>query len=485
MNWQTAKSIELDVRLFIDGAWRTGFDGRTRPIADPATGEPAGRVAMAGDMDLEDAVVAAARGFARWRATPPFARAHILREAAALLRQRADVLAAQLTTEQGKPLAQARAEILGSADTFDWFAEEGKRCFGQVIPGRTSAFHTLTRLEPVGAVAAFSPWNFPVSQAAKKLAAALAAGCSVILKAPEEAPAACAGMVRALADAGLPSGTLGLLYGEPARISEFLISHPTIRNVTFTGSVGVGKALAGFAGRHMKRVTMELGGHAPVIVCSDADLALATEELNRMKFMNAGQVCLAPTRFLVARPVYAEFLDRFSRKTQELRVDSGHAEQVDMGPLANPRRVQAMDELVGDALRAGARVACGARRLDRPGNFYAPTVLYDVPVDAKAMNEEPFGPLALFRPFDELEEAIAEANRLPYGLASYVYTRSLATEAAVTEQLEAGMVAVNRVFSSTIEAPFGGVKDSGFGTEGGSYAIRNFLNEKMITRFVG
>ena len=235
----------------------------------------------------------------------------------------------------------------------------------------------------------------------------------------------------------------------------------------------------------MKRVTMELGGHAPVIVCSDADLALATEELNRMKFMNAGQVCLAPTRFLVARPVYAEFLDRFSRKTQELRVDSGHAEQVDMGPLANPRRVQAMDELVGDALRAGARVACGARRLDRPGNFYAPTVLYDVPVDAKAMNEEPFGPLALFRPFDELEEAIAEANRLPYGLASYVYTRSLATEAAVTEQLEAGMVAVNRVFSSTIEAPFGGIKDSGYGTEGGSYAIRNFLNEKMITRFVG
>lgn len=485
MNLQTATAAELDVKLFIDGAWRAGSAGRTLPIDDPSTGRPAGRVAMASEVDLEDAVAAAARGFAQWRGTPPFERARILQQAAVLLRQRADVLAAQLTTEQGKPLAQARAEVLGSADTFDWFAEEGKRCFGQVIPGRTTAFHTLTRLEPVGAVAAFSPWNFPVSQSAKKLAAALAAGCSVILKAPEETPAACAGMVGALSDAGLPCGTLGLLYGEPARISRFLISHPTIRNVTFTGSVAVGKLLAGLAGQHMKRATMELGGHAPVIICSDADLTLATEELTRMKFMNAGQVCLAPTRFLVARTVYGEFLDRFSQKARQLRVDSGHAEHVDMGPLANPRRVQAMEDLVGDSLRAGAQVACGARRLDRPGNFYAPTVLYDVPVEAKAMNEEPFGPLALLLPFDELEEAIAEANRLPYGLASYVYTRSLSTEAAVTERLEAGMVAVNRVFSSTIEAPFGGVKDSGYGTEGGTYAIRNFVNEKMITRFVG
>jgi len=474
----------LDVRLFIDGAWRSGSEGKTLPINDPATGVGTGQVAVAGDADLRAAVDAAARGFAAWREVAPFERARILREAAMLLRQRVDTIAEQLTTEQGKPLAQARTEILGSADTFDWFAEEGKRCFGQVIPGRARTFHTLTRLEPLGAVAAFSPWNFPVSQSAKKLAAALAAGCSIILKGPEEAPAACAGMIGALADAGVPPGALGLVYGDPARISEFLIAHPTIRALTFTGSVTVGKQLAALAGRHMKPAVMELGGHAPVIVCEDADLALATRELGRMKFMNAGQVCLAPTRFLVARPVYREFLEQFTRLARALRVGSGRAENVDMGPLAHARRVQALQELVDDAVRAGASIACGAQRLDRPGNFYAPTVLYDVPISARAMNEEPFGPLALFRPYDDLEEAIAEANRLSYGLASYIYTRSIANEARLCERLEAGMVAVNRIFSSTIEAPFGGVKDSGHGTEGGTHAIRNFLNEKMITRSI-
>jgi succinate-semialdehyde dehydrogenase/glutarate-semialdehyde dehydrogenase len=343
----------------------------------------------------------------------------------------------------------------------------------------------VTRLEPVGPVAAFAPWNFPVSQSVKKVAAALAAGCSIILKGPEETPAACAEMIRAFTDAGVPSGVLALLYGDPARISNFLISHPTIRKVTFTGSVAVGKVLAGLAGSHMKRVTMELGGHAPVIVCGDADISLATSELVRMKFMNAGQVCLAPTRFLVARPVYREFIERFRELSEALVVNSGLVPGVAMGPLANSRRLLAIEELVADAIQTGAKVACGARRLDRPGYFYAPTVLYDVPIAAQAMNQEPFGPLALIRPFDEIEEAIQESNRLPYGLAAYVFTRSISTEASVTERLEAGMVAVNRIFSSMIEAPFGGLKDSGYGTEGGTHAIRNFLNEKMITRFVG
>jgi len=482
---QSPTMASLDIQLLIDGAWRGGANGSMLPVIDPATEKSVGRVAVADDTDMQHAVEAAARGFATWREVAPFDRAHMLQRAAANLRARADSIAVTLTTEQGKPLAQARAEIASSADTIEWFAEEARRCFGQVIPGRTPHAHVVTRLEPVGPVAAFTPWNFPVSQSVKKVAAALAAGCSIILKGPEETPAACAAMIRAFTDAGVPSGVLALLYGDPARISSFLISHPTIRKVTFTGSITVGKVLAGLAGSHMKRVTMELGGHAPVIVCGDADIPLATSELVRMKFMNAGQVCLAPTRFLVARPVYREFIERFRELSAALVVDSGLVHGVAMGPLANSRRLLAVEELVADAIRTGAKVACGARRLDRPGYFYAPTVLYDVPIAAQAMNQEPFGPLALIRPFDEIEEAIQESNRLAYGLAAYVFTRSISTEATVTERLEAGMVAVNRIFSSMIEAPFGGMKDSGYGTEGGTHAILNFLNEKMITRFVG
>ena len=477
--------VQLDVRLLIDGSWRHGAQGRVLAVVNPADGQAVGQVAVAGPADLQAAVEAAVRGFAQWRRVAPFDRARVLCRAAESLRERAGEIARILTAEQGKPMGQALHELMGSADVIEWFAEEGKRCFGQVIPGRSPESHVLTRLEPVGPVAAFTPWNFPVSQSVKKLAAALAAGCSIILKGPEEAPGACAEMVRAFAEAGLPPGAIGLLFGDPAQISSFLIAHPAIRHMTFTGSVAVGKSLAAMAARHMKRMTLELGGHAPAIVCEDADVALAAGELVRMKFLNAGQVCLSPTRFLIARPLYHEFVERFCCLTRQLEIGAGDAPDVEMGPLANARRVRAIDELVRDAVAHGAKVACGGTSLDRPGYFYAPTVLIDVPLSARAMNEEPFGPLALLRPFDDLDEAIAEANRLPYGLASYVFTRSLANEAAVTEGLEAGMVAVNRIFSSTIEAPFGGVKDSGFGTEGGTQAIRNFLNEKMITRFVG
>lgn len=485
MSAQPEASAALDVRLLIDGSWVAGREGRSLPIVDPSTGRAVGRVAVADAVDLERAVVAATRGFAAWRSVAPFDRARVLREAATLLRARAGVIALILTAEQGKPLAQARHEILSSADTIEWFAEEGKRCFGELIPGRTGPTHVLTRLEPVGVVAGFTPWNFPISQSVKKIAAALAAGCSIILKGPEEAPAACAQLVRCFADAGLPPGTVGLLYGEPPQISRYLVAHPAVRHVTLTGSVAVGKTVAALAGQHMKSLTLELGGHAPAIVCADADLGLAAVELSRMKFMNAGQVCLAPTRFLIARPVYREFIDRFVMIARQLRVDAGHKPNVDMGPLANCRRPELMQALVDDAVKLGAVIECGGKRLERPGYFYAPTVLSDVPLEARAMNEEPFGPLALFRPFDSLDEAIEEANRLPYGLGSYLFTRSIANEAAVSERIEAGMVAVNRSFSSNIEAPFGGIKDSGYGTEGGTFAIRNFLREKMVARFVG
>jgi succinate-semialdehyde dehydrogenase / glutarate-semialdehyde dehydrogenase len=473
------------VLLCIDGTWREGRGRKSLPIENPATGIALGSVAVAGTEDLEEAAQASVRGFNRWRSLPPFDRAKILQKAAALLRERTPAIAAALSAEQGKPINQAVAEVGGSADVIEWFAEEGKRCFGQVIPGRAAGAHVLTRLEPVGPVAAFSPWNFPVSQAVKKIAAALGAGCSIILKGPEETPAACADLVGAFIDAGVPAGTVQLLFGVPEQISEYLIAHPATRKVTFTGSVAVGKKLASLAGQHMKRVTMELGGHAPVIVCDDADVARAATELVKMKYLNAGQVCLSPTRFLIHRRVYPEFLDKFVDLARSIKVDAGSGQGVEMGPLASARRVQVMESFVADAVRSGAKLGIGGVKLDRPGHFFSPTVLHEVPTTARAMNEEPFGPLALLRPFEDIEEALAEANRLPYGLASYVFTRSIRNEAILTEGIEAGMIAVNRIFSSAIEAPFGGVKDSGYGTEGGTFAIRNFLNEKMIARQVG
>jgi succinate-semialdehyde dehydrogenase/glutarate-semialdehyde dehydrogenase len=482
---QPEANRHFNVRLLINESWVVGSDGRSLPIIDPSTGEPRGHVAVASGADLERSVEAATNGLSAWRAVSPFDRAQMLRQAASLLRSRAEAIAAILTAEQGKPLGQARHEILSSVETIEWFAEEGKRCFGQMIPGRTRGTHVLTRLEPVGVVAAFTPWNFPISQSVKKVAAALSAGCSIILKGPEEAPGACAELMRCFAEAGLPAGTVGLLYGDPPEISGYLIAHPAVRHVTLTGSVAVGKTVAALAGRHMKSLTLELGGHAPAIVCSDADLGLAAAELSRMKFMNAGQVCLAPTRFLVARSVYREFIHCFLKLVQHLRVDAGHVFNVDMGPLASGHRLDVIQALVDDATKLGATIECGGNRLERPGYFYAPTVLSDVPIESRAMNEEPFGPIALFRPFDTLDEAITEANRLPYGLASYLFTRSITNEAVVTERIEAGMIAVNRIFSSNIEAPFGGIKDSGYGTEGGTFAIRNFLREKMVARYVG
>jgi succinate-semialdehyde dehydrogenase / glutarate-semialdehyde dehydrogenase len=474
--------MKREVLLYIDGLWRPGADRQTLAIFNPATEVQIGTVAKASHMDLDQALRSAAEGFATWRAVPPFERARILRRASDLLRERAKDIAALMTAEQGKPLTHAQGEILSAADTIDWFAEEGKRCFGQVIPGRTADMQVSTRLEPVGPVAAFTPWNFPVSQATRKVAAALAAGCSIILKGPEETPASCAELVRAFVDAGLPVGVLTLVFGDPAEISRYLIPHPTIRKVSFTGSVAVGKQLAALAGQHMKRTTMELGGHAPVIVCEDANLASAAAALAQFKFFNAGQVCLSPTRFLVAEPIYDVFLDRFVEETRKIKVGDGFDADTYMGPVANARRIGAMESLTADALEKGGRLILGGKRVGTRGHFYSPTIVADVSTSARAMNEEPFGPLAVVAPFATLQHALTEANRLPYGLASFAYTGSLKSEALISERIEAGMLAINRVFQSLPEAPFGGVKDSGYGTEGGTQAIRNFLNEKMVAR---
>lgn len=405
--------------LFIDGQWIAASDGRFVDVVNPATEQVIGRVAHAGQPELAAAAAAAGRGFAVWSRMSVFDRYRIMRQAATLLRERVETVAPIMTMEQGKPVAEARTELLAAADTIDWLAEEGRRAYGRLIPARAVGVTQAVIRTPVGPVAAFSPWNFPVNQVVRKVGAALATGCSIIVKAAEETPASPAALVRAFADAGVPAGVIGLVYGTPSEISETLIAHPAIRKVTFTGSTAVGKMLAALAGSHMKRATMELGGHGPAIVCADADLDRAATTLVAAKFRNAGQVCVSPTRFLVERPVFGRFVERFAELARKVQVGDGLQSGTTMGPLANVRRVDAMEALIGDATARGAEIVTGGQRVGNAGYFFAPTVLRDLTTEMRIMNEEPFGPVALMCPFDTLDDAVGEANRLPYGLAAY------------------------------------------------------------------
>jgi succinate-semialdehyde dehydrogenase / glutarate-semialdehyde dehydrogenase len=468
--------------LFIDDAWVDAADERTIPVHNPATGQVIGTVAHAAVSDLDRALESAQRGFEVWRDHTPARRSTIMRRAAQLVRERVDDIAHLITLEQGKPLVEARGETAAAADIIDWFAEEGFRVYGRLVPHRTNlAIRQMVIKDPVGPVAAFAPWNFPINQVVRKVAPALAAGCSMIIKAPEETPAAPAAFVRAFQDAGLPAGVLALVYGDPAQISGHLIPHPVIRKITFTGSTQVGKQLAALAGQHMKRVSMELGGHAPVIVAEDADLELAVKILAGAKFRNAGQVCISPTRFLVHRSVAKEFGAALASSADALTVGDGLADDTQMGPLANPRRLDAMQVLGEDAVQRGATVLAGGRRIGDTGNFWAPTVYENVSADARLFNEEPFGPVAGIREFDLLDDAITEANRLPYGLAGYAFTRSLATADQLTRRVEVGMLWVNMPAMPSAEMPFGGVKDSGYGTEGGPEALDCYLNTRAVS----
>lgn len=470
-----------NTQLFIDGQWQHAAEGHTLPVLNPASGAQIGRVAHATRVDLDAALAAAQKGFEVWRNTAPHERAKLMRQAAALLRERAAPIAALLTQEQGKPLAEARGEILSGADIIDWFADEGMRTYGRVVPSRGNpAIRQMVLKDPVGPVAAFTPWNFPVNQIVRKVGAALATGCSMLIKGPEETPASPAALVQAFADAGVPPGVLGLVFGNPAEISAYLIAHPVIRKMTFTGSTPVGKQLAALAGQHMKRVTMELGGHAPVIVCDDADVALAVKTAGGLKFRNAGQVCISPTRFLVHERVHDAFVEGLAQLARGLKVGDGLAEGTQMGPLANARRVTAMTELVDDAVAHGARLLAGGSRQGEVGNFWAPTVLADVPLEARVFNDEPFGPIAAVRKFSQLDEAIAEANRLAYGLAGYAFTRSLKNADLLTRRVEVGMLWINMPAMTSAEMPFGGLKDSGYGTEGGPEALDAYLNTRSV-----
>ena len=470
------------VQLYIDGHWREGAAARKLPVLNPATGEVMGELACAETADLEEVAEAANRGFDVWRKISAFDRYKMMRKAAQLLRDRVETVAKLMTLEQGKPLAEARMEVMAGADTIDWFAEEGRRAYGRVIPARQMDVYQLVIKEPVGPVAAFTPWNFPINQIVRKLSAALAAGCSIIVKAPEETPASPAELIRAFIDAGVPAGVVNLVYGDPAHLSTYLIAHPAIRKISFTGSTPVGKQLAAMAGQHMKRMTMELGGHAPVVVFNDADIALAAKTMAASKFRNAGQVCVSPTRFLVQEGVFNEFVDQFVMHAEKLKVGNGMEAGINMGPLANPRRMSAMQNLVADAAQQNAKLKTGGKAMGTAGNFWAPTVLTELPLSARAMTEEPFGPMALINPFKTFDDAVQEANRLPFGLAAYAWTRSARTAQQIAASVQTGMITINHLGLGMPETPFGGVKDSGYGSEGGTEALEAYLNPKFVSQ---
>lgn len=470
-----------EIELYVDGQWRRASGA---PIVNPADESVIGTVPHATRADLDDALDAAQRGFHVWRKTAPNARAQIILKAAALIRSRVDEMATAMTLEQGKPLEQARLEILRGAEIIEWDATEGMRMYGRVIPAGPGLQHTVYR-QPIGPVAAFSPWNFPMSSPGRKVAGALSSGCSIILKASEETPAGALQLVRAFHDAGLPKGVLNLVFGDPAEISSYLVPHDAIRLITFTGSVPVGKHLAAMAGQAMKPAIMELGGHGPVIVCDDADPVATAKASVVTKSRNAGQVCVAPTRFFVQEKNFETFAKTFAEGAAALKIGNGMDPTTQLGPLANPRRVEAMERLVGDARKRGARVLAGGERIGNRGYFYPLTVLADVPEDALAMNEEPFGPLALINPVRDLDEAIAKANALPFGLAAYAFTNSADNVQRISNDVETGNLTINHFVASTAETPFGGVKDSGYGREGGTEGLGCYTVTKNVSHKFG
>jgi succinate-semialdehyde dehydrogenase/glutarate-semialdehyde dehydrogenase len=471
-----------ELGLFIDGAWKkNGSGNKGEDVLNPATEKPLAHLPHASKSDLDEALASAKKGFAVWKATSAYDRSKILRKAADLMRERHDAIAKIMVLEQGKPYPEARGEVIVSADIIDWYAEEGRRSYGRIVPGRGKVRQLIVN-EPVGIVAAFTPWNFPVLTPARKIGGALAAGCSLILKASEETPGACVEMVKCFADAGLPAGVLSLVFGVPAEVSEHLLAQDAVRKISFTGSIPVGKHLAALAAKGMKRTTMELGGHSPVVVFADADPEKAADTIAAFKYRNAGQVCISPTRFYVQEDVYPRFLKRFTEYANGIKLGDGLERGTTMGPMANARRIDAMETFVNDAKDRGGKIVTGGKRRGNQGYFYEPTVITDVPDDSKIMTQEPFGPLAPIVTFKSFDEVVERANALPYGLAAYAFTTSNSTAAAVGDALESGMVGVNSVAISTPETPFGGVKESGYGSEGGIEGLGAYLNTKFISQ---
>ena len=472
-------AYDTSLGLYIGGEWLTG-EGRDRhDVLNPATGDAHAGLPLATKTDLDRALEAAERGFRLWRDTAPEVRGAVLTKTAAVLRERADRIARIATLEQGKPQAEAKGEIALAAAILDFHAGEAQRIYGRVLQ-RPSGTRSMVLQQPVGPVAAFCAWNFPILNPVRKLGPAIAAGCSIILKPSEETAGSAIEVMRCFQDAGLPGDVAQCVFGVPDMISRHLLASPITRKLSFTGSVPVGKHLMRLAADTMMKATMELGGHGPVLVFDDCDLEKTLDTLVANKFRNAGQVCIAPTRFYVQEGIYERFAEGFAERTGRLTVGDGLDAATHMGPMANSRRPQAIEEMVEDARSAGARVLAGGSRVGTAGFFYAPTVLADVPITARAMNDEPFGPLALLTSFSTIDEAVTQANRLPYGLAAYCFTEDGRRQNFLGDAIEAGMIAINNVRLSWPDSPFGGMKDSGYGSEDGPEGVASHLVTKTF-----
>ena len=464
--------------LFIAGQWRT--PEQAEPVINPADGSTIASLPHASLTDLDLALVSAERGFETWRRMSPIERERIMLRAADNLSARREEIARALVLDQGKTLLEARTEVEIACDRIVWDATEARRLYGRIVPGGERLRKAVMRF-PIGVVAAFTPWNYPLASPTRKVAGALAAGCSIILKAAEETPAGAVELVRAFVDAGVPEGVISLVFGKPAEISSYLIPQRAVRLVTFTGSVPVGKHLAALCGQHMKPAIMELGGNSPVIVWSDADPAQAAALSVKGKSRNAGQVCVSPTRFFVHDRIYDDFVEAFARGASALRAGTGADPAIDMGPLANQRRLDAVEGYVADAVARGARLVAGGKRIGRKGFLYPLTVLADTPQDARAMIEEPFGPIALISRIHSLDEAIARANAVDFGLAAYAFTDSASVAARLSEEVECGSLSINHFTSTYPDLPFGGIKDSGYGREGGTEGLECYTFARAVT----
>ena len=465
---------------FIDGEWRTANE-IGQDVLNPANESVLAFLPHATEKDLEDALESAQKGFKIWRDTPFQKRASILNKTADLIEERANQISHVITLEQGKPLREAKGEILRTIETFRWNAELGIDNLEKRSVLRPNGLRQSVRVEPVGVALGLTPWNFPAFLPARKLAPALAAGCSMILKASEETPGTAVSLIRALSDAGVPDGVVNLVFGVPTEISEKLFASTIVRKISFTGSVPVGKQLAGLASSGLKRCTFELGGHSPAIVCEDANLENALSTLTAFKFRNSGQVCIAPSRFFVHRSHYNSFVNGFVDASHSQCLGNGLEEGTTMGPMSNYRRIESMGDLVQDAVKCGAKLVTGGKRWGNVGFFWEPTVLVDVPDHSKIMQEEPFGPVAPIIPFDSLDEVIEKSNSLQYGLAAYVFTQSDNTRELLVNSLESGGIAFNSAAPVPSDLPYGGLKDSGYGYEGGIEGVEAYLHKKLVS----
>ncbi len=464
-----------ELKMLIAGEWTDGSSGKNEPVICPADGSTIGTLPHASPTDLDTALQSNLDGYNLWRKLTPHDRQAVLERAAQILEERFEEISANLTREMGKPVGEARVEMRVAIDLLRWYAEEGKRVYGRIIPSRFPNMQHEARKQPVGPVVAFVAWNFPATNVMRKVAGALAAGCSITIKPSEETPATAIAIGEALTDAGLPAGVLNIVFGVPSEVSEHLLGSPIPRKLSFTGSVPVGIHLQKLAAQNMIRCTMELGGHSPVMVFEDCNIEAAAKLCAAGKFRNAGQVCISPTRFFVQDSIHDRFLALFKEQVEAVKVGNGLDEQVSMGPLVAERRISIMDGFVTDAVAKGAELVVGGTSIHRAGNYFAPTLLQEVPDTAQIMNEEPFGPIAPTARFSSLDEVIERANSLPFGLAAYAFTGSAKTAGVLKQEIETGMLAVNSLHVHSVETPFGGLKFSGYGYEGGIEGLEVFL----------